>query len=141
MRLDSLAGGQKTGNFIVKNCKTKIVENDNLNLHEETFKVDRLPGVPKNFMKFLLRYDLLTFALIFGGGIVTVVVKNISADERWMMFSLLYWCKTFYQVFSIPFLVLKIPGLKTFLTHAKKTGYKPNGTLVLHKKRQKVKTT
>tara|TARA_B110000305_G_C19260930_1_gene549502 strand:+ start:217 stop:495 length:279 start_codon:yes stop_codon:yes gene_type:complete len=92
-------------------------------------------------MKFLLRYDLLTFALIFGGGIVTVVVKNISADERWMMFSLLYWCKTFYQVFSIPFLVLKIPGLKTFLTHAKKTGYKPNGTLVLHKKRQKVKTT
>jgi len=60
-----------------------------------------------------------------------------EVQERWKWFALIYWCKTFYQVASIPFLILKIPGLKVFLTHSKKTGYKPNGTLVLHKKKPK----
>jgi hypothetical protein len=57
--------------------------------------------------------------------------------DSWMTFGIIYWCKAFYQLASMPFLVLKIPGLKVLLTHAKKTGYKPNGTLVLHKKRLK----
>jgi len=86
-------------------------------------------------MIFLFRYDLASFIIIFGSGMAYVLYMDIG--DRWMWFALVYWCKTFYQVFSIPFLILKIPGLKTFLTHSKKTGYKPNGTLVLHRKRPK----
>ena len=93
----------------------------------------KLPGVPKNVMNFLFWWDLALFVLVFGLGVLCILVY---ATEDWMGFGIIYWCKVFYQLFSLPFLILKIPGLKVLLTHAKKTGYKPNGTLVLHRKRK-----
>jgi hypothetical protein len=104
------------------------------NLDATEFKMLKLPGVPNNVMNFLFWWDVCVFVFVFGVGIMTVV---LWAEEEWMTFGIIYWCKVFYQLFSLPFLVLKIPGLKVLLTHAKNTGYKPNGTLVLHKKRKK----
>ncbi|GMH96887.1 hypothetical protein TrST_g13412 [Triparma strigata] len=104
------------------------------NLDATEFKMLKLPGVPNNVMNFLFWWDVCVFVFVFGVGIMTVV---LWAEEEWMTFGIIYWCKVFYQLFSLPFLVLKIPGLKVLLTHAKNTGYKPNGTLVLHKKRKR----
>jgi len=55
----------------------------------------------------------------------------------------LFWAKTLYGLFSLPFLIFLVPLLATLLTHAKTTGYAPSGKCVpllsakQHKERQK----
>ena len=104
------------------------------NLETCEFKMLKLPGVPNNVMNFLFWYDVCIFVAMGGIGGYTIWKYG---KTNWMTFGVIYWCKAMYQTFSFPFLVLKVPGLKVLLTHAKKTGYKPNGTLVLFKKRVK----
>lgn len=106
-------------------------------LERVNFKMLKLPGVPKNVMNFLFWYDLAVLLVVWGLGLMTILIWG---REEWMAYGVVYWCKVFCQLFSFPFLMLKIPGLKVLVTHAKKTGYKPNGTLVLHKKRKKNNT-
>jgi hypothetical protein len=112
--------------------KGETVKELSCDLAQKEFKMLKLPGVPNNVMNFLFWWDVFVFAFFGAVGGFTIYYYGKS---NWMTFGVIYWCRTFYQLFSLPFLVLKIPGLKVLLTHAKETGYKPNGTLVLHKKK------
>ena len=132
----------KTGfhSLIYADEKKRCLENDDFNfprhihnLEVETFKMLSLPGTKANIMRFLLKYDIFLFILCFGcSSMITVLWAN---EDGWMIMGAFWWAKVFYQLFSFPFLILKIPGIKVLLTHARMTGYKPNGTLVIHKKR------
>ena len=112
----------------------KAVPKHEKDLAKCEFKMLKLPGVPLAVMNFLFWYDVVIFLIMASLGSYAIYFYGRG---EWMTFGVIYWCKCFYQLFSAPFLVLKIPGLKVLLTHAKKTGYKPNGTLVLFSKKRR----
>jgi len=92
-------------------------------------------------MKFLI-YDFIIFVLCVIIAIFlaffNVLDKNSQPnnnssgvnDGNWKFAMGLYWTKCFYGFMSFPFVVLKMPGINSLITHAKPTGYNPYGLCV-----------
>lgn len=93
-------------------------------------------------MRNLLIYDFCVFIACLGATfwLAFHFMNDPSASihrhddgwskDNWKFASGLYWIKVTYGMMSFPFILLKIPGLSTIISHARPTGYNPYGNCV-----------
>ena len=99
------------------------------------FRVLCPPGLERSPLNFLVRWDIFV-VLALAAGFTWCGIYNDFTAYSWHTQSIVYWARTLYMLFSVPFLVLRIPGLNLVITHAQRTGYNRLGSCV---KFQKVK--
>lgn len=90
-------------------------------------------------LKFLI-YDFIVFLLCIALAIWLAfdnrmdedaeVTKSDDKENNWKFTSGLFLIKALYGVLSFPFVILKIPGLSTVISHSRPTGYNPYGNTV-----------
>lgn len=103
---------------------------------------DEARTVARRRLRNFLIYDLVIFVICAGltawlafhfqldpSASVTRHKDNVKIDN-WKFTTGLYAIKTLFGMLSIPFVVLKIPGLSTIISHARPTGYNPYGNCV-----------
>lgn len=76
-------------------------------------------------MKFC-SYETVSFVLIVA---LTCLILWMPF-EPWQQKSLFYWLRTAYGLFSLPFIVFKIPVLANVLLHTRRMGYNRRGETV-----------
>uniref|UniRef100_K3WUT2 Uncharacterized protein n=1 Tax=Globisporangium ultimum (strain ATCC 200006 / CBS 805.95 / DAOM BR144) TaxID=431595 RepID=K3WUT2_GLOUD len=76
-------------------------------------------------MKFC-GYETISFAII----VVLVCIVLYLPFETWQRKALLYWIRTAYGLFSLPFVAFKIPILANVLMHTRRMGYNNRGETV-----------
>ncbi|KAF1334310.1 hypothetical protein FI667_g2175, partial [Globisporangium splendens] len=76
-------------------------------------------------MKFC-GYETISFAII----VVLVCIVLYLPFETWQRKALLYWIRTAYGLFSLPFVAFKIPLLANVLMHTRRMGYNERGETV-----------
>ena len=93
-------------------------------------------------LRSLLYYDF--FCAIVCVGLLFVLNETTSVDDvtavnsttevkfwdNWQIRANMFWMQVLYSLLSFPFVVFQIPVVFSILTHAKPTGYSPNGLCV-----------
>lgn len=78
-------------------------------------------------------YDLVVFVLC--AGVVAFAAfreyhVHEDLEEDWKALAVMYWMRTVYGLMSLPWVLLRLPGIFTVYTHAAPTGYNQNGMVV-----------
>lgn len=74
----------------------------------------------------LCTYETLSLFII----ILLATSILLSPYQTWQKKALLYWSRTLYGLFSLPFVPFKVPFIASILTHTKKMGYNQFGQTV-----------
>lgn len=77
-------------------------------------------------------YETISFAII----VVLICIVLYLPFEPWQRKALLYWIRTAYGLFSLPFVAFKIPLLANVLMHTRRMGYNERGETVKMVKNQ-----
>ena len=102
-------------------------------LERVQFKVLKLPGANLDFKLSLLVWDMLVVACIVLPGAFFIFWWGREL-AFWQRMAIIYWGKAFYQLLSLPFLLMKIPFFMRLVTQTRKTGYDEHGKLRPHRK-------
>ena len=86
------------------------------------------PNQDRNWLEGLLKYDTACFLIVVA--LVVATLYGYDVDEAWQRNSLIFWAKSLYALTAFPYMVFLVPGINRILTHARPTGYDPDGRCV-----------